>query len=177
MISSKYSHFHFRQLIDRFLLLIEIPISLMRKSATFNQKMTMTNRLSVIKHKGIEILFLDYSNLKGAEYVKVIKETKEFLLSQPKDYSFPATISNSTGSKMDEEVKAALKDLDDALKQHRGENYQEDGASKGIITISYGITGLQKIIAGFIIKNVKFVNNHEEALAYVESCFLKKATI
>lgn len=129
----------------------------------------MTNRISVINHKGIEILFLDYSELRGAEYVKVIQETKEFLLKRPKDMSYPATISNSTNSKMNDDVKAALKDLDDALKMHRGENYQDDGAEKGEITVSYGITGLQKIIAGFIIKNVKFVNNHEEALAYIDA--------
>jgi hypothetical protein len=124
----------------------------------------MSKRISIIEKEGFEILFLDYSNLKGDEYLQAIEETKEFVLNLPKDHRYDATISDSSNSKMNDRVKQALKDLDSSIKEQLGDDYQSQGLS-----ISIGMSGLQKIIAGFMIKNVKFMSNKEEAIEYALS--------
>ena len=42
----------------------------------------MNERISWIKHKGKEILAIDYSNLKSAEVVELLEDVEEFYESQ-----------------------------------------------------------------------------------------------
>ena len=41
----------------------------------------MADRIRWIEHKGKSILFLDYSDLHGDEYIKTIKETEDFIIN------------------------------------------------------------------------------------------------
>lgn len=127
----------------------------------------MSQRISRIYRDGLEIMLLDYSNLRGEEYIKAIKETEQYMLRLPKDHFTHGTISDSTNCKMDDSIRAALKDLDQSLKKHFGENYLDESRKKGAVTVSIGLTGIQKVIAGFLIRHTKFMDTREEAIQYI----------
>ena len=116
----------------------------------------MSNRIKTTQKYGLDILILDYSNLKGDEFVTELRNTTNFILSQPQGYNFDVTISDNTGSRMNDDVKKALKEMDEAMIRHFGADYKENNKDSMAITI--GISGIQKIIAGFMIRDVKFVN-------------------
>ena len=67
---------------------------------------------------------------------------------------------------MNDDVKKALKEMDEAMIRHFGADYKENNKDSMAITI--GISGIQKIIAGFMIRDVKFVNTFDEAYNYIQ---------
>lgn len=151
-----------------------LPLSITERPLRFKEKL-MSERISIINKEGAKILLLDFSNLRGDDYVKVIKEAKDYFLKQPRTMVFDATISDSTNAKMNEAVKQELKNLDTALKGHYGEDYLDKSKEDGALSISVGVTGLHKIIAGFMMKNIKFMNTREEAIAYAVAESHKRA--
>ena len=126
----------------------------------------MSNRIKTTQKYGLDILILDYSNLKGDEFVTELRNTTNFILSQPQGYNFDVTISDNTGSRMNDDVKKALKEMDEAMIRHFGADYKEN--NKDSMAIPIGISGIQKIIAGFMIRDVKFVNTFDEAYNYIQ---------
>ncbi len=121
----------------------------------------MSDRIQILNHEGARILLLDFSNLKGKEYARVIAEVTEYLLGLQE--SFDGLISDSTNAKMDNEVKNALKNMDTILKNKWGEDYQEKGRVADI-SLTVGLSGLAKIIARFVLRNVKPVDTREAAM-------------
>ena len=56
----------------------------------------MSNRIKTTQKYGLDILILDYSNLKGDEFVTELRNTTNFILSQPQGYNFDVTISGNS---------------------------------------------------------------------------------
>ncbi len=109
----------------------------------------MNNRVSWIEHKGARILYADYSNLSGEEYIGAIEEFKNELLKQTPGSI--VTLTNVTDSKVTNEVKEKLKEL----------RSQTKGISKKAAAI--GMTGFKKAIAVFIRKDLYWADSLEEA--------------
>jgi flagellar motor switch protein FliG len=109
----------------------------------------MSDRVSWIEHKGVRILYADYSRLSEEEYIEVIEEFKNELLKQPP--GSVATLTNVTDSTVTNKVKDKLKELSE----------QSKGISKGAAAI--GVTGFKKAIATFIRKDLYWADSLEEA--------------
>ena len=117
----------------------------------------MSERVNWIEHKGKKILFNNYQGLKGDEYTQTIKESeKEFLKSGMK---IVYVLNDVTDSFMNYDSTAAAKHWIDACKD------------QGItLTISLvGITGIKRIVAQAVKRDMHFAKSLEDAKAWLAS--------
>ncbi|MBI9046775.1 MAG: hypothetical protein JEZ06_19960 [Anaerolineaceae bacterium] len=112
----------------------------------------MANYHEWIQHKGKDVLFAKLSGLGEEEYFKAVDELESVFLGKP-DNSKILMLLDVTGSRM----TAATRD--------RGKEMGNKSQAKGIITITtiVGISGIQKIIAQAISKDVHYSKTVDEA--------------
>ena len=103
------------------------------------------SRARVIEHKGIRIVYLDFSNCPIEEAHDVITAAKPLIRSQPEKSVY--TLTYTDGGKFDSEIIGALKEFTKG-----NEPYVKAAAV-------VGITGLQKIV----LDAVAFFSNREFA--------------
>ncbi len=112
----------------------------------------MSKHIQWITHKGQNILFNDYTGLKGEEYLEAIEETKQELLRHPKGSTI-LTLTDVSNSVASPDTTKKARELTAATKEH------------GITSIaaSVGMTGIKRSLAQFIRRDVHFAGSIEEA--------------
>ena len=103
------------------------------------------DRARIIEHKGMEIVFLDFSNCPLEEAMGVITSGKPLIRNRPEKSVF--TLTYTEGGKFDSEIISALKEFTKG-----NEPYVKAAAV-------VGITGLQKIV----LDTVSFFSKREFA--------------
>lgn len=68
----------------------------------------MTNRVSFIRHKAVEILSINWSGATGDEILEAIEEAKRMIASRPQQSV--RTLTNVTDARIERRVTDALKD-------------------------------------------------------------------
>ena len=113
----------------------------------------MKKRTSFIKHKGREIVFLDYSNIKSKEeYVEAMEETDRQIFPHGTDPKDNLTLIDVTGSIMCVEVMS------------RASKLRAKVGGKDLLVAIVGITSmLNRIMAKAFSNNFYFVNSIEKA--------------
>ena len=116
-------------------------------------------RRQIIMHRAKPIIYLDHTNLRGAEYVKVIEDSMR--MARESDKSNRLILVDSTGSVVDRNVARALKRL------------TLESSSKISKIAVIGITGIQLIvmraISNFSKTKIKPFKTREEALEWLTS--------
>ncbi len=119
--------------------------------------MVTQRRRFLLQHNKKTVVFLDHTNLEGAEYLKVVEEN--IAKSQAIDVVQRLILVDSTGSIMDREVLGALKKLT---------SQSSDRIDKVALL---GITGIQRLfvrtVASFSKTNIKPFDSQEEALDWL----------
>lgn len=111
----------------------------------------MNKRLEVIEHNGKKIIYANYTGLRGEDFVNVIaQQESESLKSQDKNILH---LLNFTDCKMDREA------------QQRAEAMLHTLSGKGytVKTACFGITGIQRIIANAVKRDMYFAPNIDDA--------------
>ena len=121
----------------------------------------MKKRVDIINESGTEILWIDFSNLSGDDFLAAIDTVKNFCLQLPKNITHPS-ITDMTNAKTNGKVRSALNEMESALKQHNGDKTPKK--PRAVI----GITGLQKAIAGAITQGITYVNSKKEAIDFIK---------
>ena len=118
----------------------------------------MSERVKWIQHKGKSILFCDFAGLNEAQYLDGVAEMEAELLKQPAGTNVLMLI-DVAGSRMS------------AVTRDRGKETVAVVEKAGITTntVLSGITGLQKIIAQAISRDVHFENDIESAKEWLVS--------
>jgi hypothetical protein len=112
-----------------------------------------TDRVKFIRHHEKEILFLDFSNGKTEEILKVINDAKRVISGTPKNSLL--TLTDVTNAHFNEEVGQGMKELT----AHNGPYVKASAV--------VGITGLKKIIfsaiKAFSKRNIESFDDLEQA--------------
>ena len=117
----------------------------------------MSERVQWIDHKGKKILFNNYQGLKGDEYTQIIKESeKESINSGVKTVY---VLNDVTDSFMNDDSTAAAK--------HWVEECKKQGITLVISLV--GITGLKRIVAQAVKRDMHFAKSVEDAKDYLAS--------
>lgn len=93
-------------------------------------------RVKFITHQDREILYLDFSNSKADEVLKIIEDAKEVIRTKPEKSIL--TLTDVTNARFNDEVGASMKQF-----AAHNKPYVRAGAV-------VGITGLKKIIFGAV---------------------------
>jgi hypothetical protein len=105
------------------------------------------------EYKGEKILYIDFSNLKDQEYLDAIDEAeKEILKNKPGTIS---TIINVANTYITEELKIRFSKLAERTK----------GITKVRATV--GLTGIKRIIAKAIKRDLYFASSDEDAKEWI----------
>ncbi len=111
----------------------------------------MNERIKWLDHNGHKILFVDYNNLKGEEYVNLIGEHDEIIIASGKTELL--TMMNFTDSKMNNETKARATELISNAKK----------ANISLKIAAFGIYGVQKLFANAVVRDIYFAGSEEKA--------------
>ena len=119
----------------------------------------VNERRTILFHNNKTVIFLDHSNLSGAEYVRVVEQSK--LMAENSDIANRLIMVDVTGSVVDKAVLRALKSL-------------TAGSAGRISKIALlGTTGLQTFFTqtlSLVSKtNIKPFKNREDALEWLTS--------
>jgi tRNA uridine 5-carbamoylmethylation protein Kti12 len=120
-------------------------------------------RRQILLHNSKKIFYLNYSNLEGAEYIKVIEESIE--LAKDTNVGNRLVLVNVTGSVVDKEVLKTLKKL----------SVQASGniSKTAIYGDSGEVSAIQRLftlaISAFSKLEIKHFTNREKALAWLTS--------
>ena len=111
----------------------------------------MSSNVEIITFKGKKIIYGNYSDAKGDEFIKRIDqhETESYKSRDKKILH----LLNFTNSKMNSNAK---KRADKMINNLSSKGYE-------IKTACFGITGLQKIIAGAVMRDMYFAKNADDA--------------
>ena len=105
------------------------------------------------EYKGEKILILDYTGLRGQDFLDAIDEAeKEILKYKPGTVS---TITNVTNTYIVEEIKERFTELSNKTK----------GKTK--ISTVIGVVGIKKIIARIIKKDLYYASSEMDAKEYI----------
>ncbi len=112
-----------------------------------------TDRVKFIKHEEKDILFLDFSNTRTDEVLKIIEDAKRVISTKPENSLL--TLTDVTNARFNEEVG-------DGMKQFSAHNKPYVKAAAVV-----GITGLKKIIFGAVMafskRNLESFDDAEQA--------------
>ena len=115
----------------------------------------MSSRVRWINVDGVRCLYEDFSNLRENDFVRELQEGEKALLAENSKVIF--TLSNFTNSYMNNDVK---KQSDQLM-----ENVSKQG--KKLISATFGISGLQRIIANAVKKDVYFAKSEADAKSWI----------
>ena len=120
----------------------------------------MSERRKMIVHNNRMIIFIDYSNLQGAEYLRVVEES---IRDSSKSDTERLVLVNAAGSVMNKNVLKALKKLSAKT---------SDNISK-IAIVGLDLTGVQKFfmvtVTSLSRADVRPFDTQEEALEWLTS--------
>jgi hypothetical protein len=148
-----------------FLKVIYLTVGLWRDKAAITfaidrRVVEMNERIKSIERDGIKKLFVDYSNLEERNYIDLLHEYRDYMVSQPADQVIP-TINDITNTFLIENIK---KELDATqMAQH---DYKAGMSRKNPVAV-IGVTGIKKMFANMIFKEFQFVNNPEDGIRYI----------
>jgi hypothetical protein len=112
-----------------------------------------TERVKFIRHQEKEILFLDFSNSKTEEVLKIIEDAKRVISAKPENSLL--TLTDVTNARFNEEVG-------EGMKQFTAHNKPYVKAAAVV-----GITGLKRIIFGAVMafskRNLQSFDDVEQA--------------
>ncbi len=112
-----------------------------------------TERVKFIKHEEKDILFLDFSNTRTDEVLKIIEDAKRVISTKPMNSLL--TLTDVTNARFNDEVN-------DGMKQFSAHNKPYVKAAAVV-----GITGLKKILFGAVMafskRNIVSFDNAEQA--------------
>ncbi len=118
-----------------------------------------TERVKFIKHQEKEILFLDFSNTKTDEVLKIIEHAKQVIRAKP-EHSL-LTLTDVTNARFNDEVGKGMKEFTAHNKPY----------VKAAAVV--GITGLKKIIFGAVMafskRNLESFDDTEQAKCWLAS--------
>lgn len=117
----------------------------------------MSERVKWIEHKGKKILFSNYQGLKGDEYTQTIKESEKETLNSGMKTIY--VLNDVTDSYMNDDSTAAAKHWIDTCK---------DQGITLIITL-VGITGIKRIVAQAVKRDMHFAKSLEDAKDWLAS--------
>lgn len=109
----------------------------------------MSDRVSWIEHKGVKILYADYSGTSEDEFVKIVGEFEAVLAQQAP--GSVVTLTNVTNTVVTNKVKARLKEMTE----------RTGGISKAAAAV--GITGFKRAIAILMRRDLHYALSMEEA--------------
>lgn len=116
-----------------------------------------TERVRFIKHQEKEILFLDFSNTKTDEVLRIIEDAKRVVCTKPKNSLL--TLTDVTNARFSEEVGNSMKQLTAFNKPY----------VKAAAVV--GVTGLKKVIFGAIMafskRNIASFDDPEQAKCWL----------
>jgi hypothetical protein len=116
-------------------------------------------RLSIIEHKGKQVVLLDYSNATNpAETVAEIARAKQWFAQQKPDRSL-RTVSDATGARYNAAVLEALKDL-------AAHNKPYVGAAAGVVNTALHRVALN-VTALFSGRKFQAFTDRQQALDWV----------
>jgi hypothetical protein len=112
-----------------------------------------TERVKFIKHREKDILFLDFSDTKTDEVLKIIEDAKRVISAMPENSLL--TLTDVTNARFNE-------DVGDGMKQFTAHNKPYVKAAAVV-----GITGLKRVIFGAVMafskRNLEAFDDVEEA--------------
>ena len=112
----------------------------------------MSERLSIIEHKGKKIYAADFSGLRGEEYLSALQQALERDADLPDD---ALIFQDITGSVVDVEVKNLLRQSMDMVKRKR------------FRVALLGVTGFKRTIAQLLNPSSYFAKSKEDALEWL----------
>ena len=122
----------------------------------------MGDRVSWIDHKGVKILYADYSGTFEEEFIQTVAEFKSILRKQAP--GSVVTLTNVTDTVVTRAVKDKLKEMAEETK----------GISPAAAAI--GITGFKKSIAMLLRSDLKYLDTLEEAKDWLAEQAIKQTT-
>ena len=120
----------------------------------------MKQHASIIVQSGFEILFIDFSNLSGEEFIAAVEQVKKYCLQLPSDKHYPS-ITDMSNAKTNTRVRDALSKMEKEIKVHH------KGKEPDKIKVVVGIKGLQKLVAGAITKGITYLPGKQEAIDFI----------
>jgi hypothetical protein len=117
----------------------------------------VANRIGWIEHKGKRILHLDYSNLRGEEYVKAIEDSTTFQLKH--EVSTVLVLCDVTNTYTTDEIKEASVRSNQTVTDH--------GINQVLAIV--GLRGIQRFIANLIKPGAYFAKDVEDAKEWLTS--------
>ena len=112
-----------------------------------------SERISFIEYKGLRILYTDFTGLSAEDYLPVLDRAME-LVKLEKEKSI-YTLSRHSQIHISEPLKRKTEEFANVARPY----------SKG--TATTGLTGLQRIIAKSIKRDIYFADNLEQAKEYL----------
>jgi hypothetical protein len=116
-----------------------------------------TERVKFITHQEKEILFLDFSNSKADEVLKIIDDAKRVISAKPMNSLL--TLTDVTNARFDEAVNSGMKEF-----TAHNRPYVKAAAV-------VGITGLKKVIFGAVMafskRNIASFDDAEQAKCWL----------
>jgi len=109
----------------------------------------MSDRVSWIEHKGVRILYADYSGTSGEEFIEVVDEFESELSKQTP--GSVVTLTNVANTVITNELRTRLRELTE----------RTGGISKSAAAV--GITGFKRAIAVLLRKDLHYADSLEEA--------------
>lgn len=115
----------------------------------------MSSRVKWIDIDGVRCLYEDFSNLKEKEFIAELKEGEKALLAENSKVIY--TLTNFSSSFMNNDIKKASDEL--------VENVTKQG--KKLISATFGVSGLQRIIANAVKRDVYFAKSETDAKNWI----------
>ena len=112
----------------------------------------MSERLTILRHAGREVLLSDFSGLQGEELLASMREAIARDATQP-DGSL--LLTDITGCYVSSEIRELAVDM--------GQMADRRGFRQAIV----GVTGVQKVIFMLVKRNVHLARNRADALAWL----------
>jgi hypothetical protein len=109
----------------------------------------MSDRVSWIEHKGVKILYADYSGTSEEEFVQVVDEFENELAKQTP--GSVVTLTNVTNTVITNELRTRLRELTERTR----------GISRKAAAV--GITGFKRAIAVLLRRDLYYATSLEEA--------------
>jgi len=113
----------------------------------------VSERIRIINHKGIKVLFVDNSGLTTSEIVSSFPRRTKLAIEN----KIVRTFIDLTNTTTDDRIKQAAHDSQAEILEALGQNW----------IASTGIRGIQKILANAAVKGQYFAANQEEALDWL----------
>jgi hypothetical protein len=120
----------------------------------------MKKHAILINESGLDILYIDFSGLKGPAFLRAIEQVQDIILALPGHENHPS-ITNLRGAHINQEVREAMKNMAKEIKSKK--NHSGRGISKVVI----GLSSLEKLVARAITPDILYLDSREEAIQMI----------